>query len=162
MPFGWKKRAAMGILSLAEGSMKRSILLGLALVLAVPATSHGADTDKHEALIKDMIKGLDDLGDALESVKDKDTAKTAAVKINKVCDRMTEIGKKAQDLPKLSKDEDAALEKKYKPQLEKVAARIQKVAFAAGMASGGEPDFIKSCMRLEEVGKNLQKVGLGK
>src|SRR5579872_5087790 len=100
-----------------ESSMRRSLLFGLALVLAVPATSRAADTEKHEALIKDMIKSLDDLGDALESVKDKDTAKTAAVKINKICDKFNEIGKKAQDLPKLSKEEDAALEKKYKPQL---------------------------------------------
>ena len=142
--------------------MKRSILFGLALVLAVPAAGRADDTAKHEALMKDMIKALDDLGDALESVKDKDTAKKAAVKINKVCDDMTALGKKAQDLPKLSKEQDTALEKKYKPQLEKVSARIQKVAFAAGMASGGEPDFLKSCMRLQEVGTNLQKLGLGK
>jgi hypothetical protein len=30
------------------------------------------------------------------------------------------------------------------------------------MASGAEPDFLKSIMRLEEVGKNLEKLGLGK
>jgi hypothetical protein len=141
--------------------MKRWMLVGT-LVLALPATGYGADTEKHEALIKDMIKTMGDLGDALESVKDKDTAKAAAVKINKVCDRFEDIGKKAMDLPKLSKEEDAALEKKFKPEMEKVSQRIQKVAPAAGMNSGGEPDFLKSLKRLEESGKKLEKLGVGK
>jgi uncharacterized protein (TIGR03066 family) len=129
------------------------------LVLAQPLPTRAQDvtkTSKHETVIKGMIQQLNELGEALESVKDKDSAKAAAVRINKVCDRMTELGKEAEGLPELSKAEDERLKKKYEADLRKVAERVQKVAFQAGAASGGEPDFLKSAMRLQEVGKALQ------
>ena len=111
---------------------------------------------KYEAVIKGMVGQLNELADALGSVKDKDTAKTAAGTIDKICDRLSELGKEAQTLTKLPKDEDDKLMKKYQPELLKATKRIQGVAFRAGQNSGGEPAFLKSLMRLQEVGKALQ------
>ena len=141
--------------------MKRIALLGLGLCLALPpaARADQANYDKHVTLFKDMIKALSDLADALESVKDKDTAKSAAPKIDKVCDRLEALGKQAEKLPKLEGDEDKKLEKQFKESLTKQVTRLQKVAFQAGMNSGGEPTFVKSIMRLQTVGEALNKLG---
>jgi hypothetical protein len=127
--------------------------------LKIDLNGVGGETAKHEAVMKDMIKALDDLGDALATVKDKVTAKAAAVKINEICDRLSALGNKASALPKLSKAQNDALELKYKPQLEKVSKRLEPIAFQAGANSGGEPEFIKSLQRLQEVGTALQKLG---
>ena len=119
----------------------------------------GGKVGKHEAVIKGIVEQLSALADALESVKDKDTAKTAAAKINKACDRLSALGKEAKDLPKQTKEEDERLQKKYQADLIKAATRMQKAARPAGLASGGDPDFLKSIGRLAEVGKALQAFG---
>ena len=46
---------------------------------------------RHEAVIEGKIRLLHDLADALEGVKDRASARAAAVKINKVCDRLEEL-----------------------------------------------------------------------
>src|SRR5438067_6510666 len=118
--------------------MRKATVLGVGLFLALARPGHAADLDKHEAVVKNMIKALDDLADALESVKDRDTAKEAAVKINDVCDRLEKLGKQAEGLPKLGKEDDKRLEEKFKPELVKATQRLQKVAFTAGTNSGGQ------------------------
>jgi len=138
--------------------MKRSIFLGLGLVVAFSATGCG-DTSKHEAVMKEMIGALNEFADALESVKDQQSAKAAAVKINKICDKLTDITNRAKALPKVTQSQNDALEKKFKPDLEKASARIQAVAFQAGANSGGDPDFIAALKRLEEVGKAMMALG---
>jgi hypothetical protein len=120
--------------------------------------SSGSDVAKNEAVLKGMMEQLNALADALESVKDKETAKAAAAKINKAADRLDELGKEAKGLPKLSKEEEAKLQKKYQDDLTKAATRMQKAAGPAGLKSGGDPDFLKASMRLEEVGKALQSL----
>lgn len=128
-------------------------------VLEFKRKAAGGKVGKHEAVIKGMVEQLNALADALESVKDRDTAKAAAVKINKVCDRMTELGKEAKGLPKAPKEEDERLKAKYEGEMAKAARRLQATAVQAGRNSGGEPDFLKSLMRLQEVGKVLQSLG---
>lgn len=137
--------------------MRRTFSAGVCLLL-VFSVAGCSGSSKHEAVIKGMVDQLNALADAMESVKDKASAKAAAVKINKVCDRLKELGNEAQGLPKLSKDEDEKLMKKYMPELQKANERLTKVALQAGLASGGEPDFLAAAKRLQEVGKDLQKL----
>jgi hypothetical protein len=117
------------------------------------------DAGQHEVVIKGMVEQLHVLADAFESVKDKDTAKTAAGKINKVCERLSELAKQVKKLPKLTQEEDKRFQKKYEPELAKASRRLQQVAVQAGTNSGGEPEFLKSLGRLQEVGKALQSLG---
>jgi hypothetical protein len=142
--------------------MKRIALLGLGLCLALPpaARADQANYDKHVTLVKDMIKALSDLAEALESVKDKDTAKAAAPKIDhKVCDKLEALGKSAEKLPKLEGDEPEKLKKQVKDDLTKQVDRLKKVAYQAGMNSGGEPAFMKSILRLQTASEALNKLG---
>jgi hypothetical protein len=136
--------------------VKRAIVTAVSLGLVFAAVGCGGS--KHEKVVKGLIDQLNELGDALESVKDKESAKAAAVRINKVCDRLKELAKEYEDLPKPSKAEDERLKKKYEGDLKKAAERVQKVAFDAGAKSQGEPDFLKAALRLQEVGKDLQKL----
>jgi hypothetical protein len=139
--------------------MKRTIRLGLCIALACSLAGCSGNYAKHEALYTDMLKALNDLADALESVKDRESAKAAAPKINEVCDRMSELGKRAEATPKVTKSEDDKLKEKFEPQFKKANERLQKVAFQAGANSGGDPDFEKSIKKLEGVGKDLEKLG---
>jgi hypothetical protein len=144
-----------------EKTMRQAILLGAALVLAYPVIAKADDANyaKHEAIANDLVKTINDLADVMESVKDKDTAKAAAIKINKICDRMSDVGKQIEKLPKLSKEEDDKLKAKLEPQLKKASERLIKAAPEAGLKSGGDTDFINSLKRLDEVGKQLSKIG---
>jgi hypothetical protein len=138
--------------------MRRFFSAGVGLLLVFAVSGCGGPA-KHEAVIKAMLEQMNALGDALDSVKDRASAKTAAVKINAICDRMKELGKDAEKLPKLTKADHDKLEKKYGPELEKVVKRVQSVAFQAGANCGGEPDFLKAAMRLQDVGRELGKSG---
>jgi hypothetical protein len=139
--------------------MRRFFRVGVCVALLFGTSGCGSAYSKNEEVIKDLIKAMTDLGDALESVKDKESAKAAAAKINEISDRLDAIGKKAEDLPKLTKADSDKLKDKYESELKKQAERMQKVAFQAGANSGGEPEFLKAVKRLESVGKNLQKIG---
>ena len=137
--------------------MRRTFSTGVCLALILAVSGCGGSS-KHEKVIKGMVEQMNALADALENVKDKDSAKAAAAKINKICDKMAELGKEAEGLPKLSKSEDEKLKSKYEPELKKAGERMQKVAVEAGIKSGGDPDFLKAMQRLQEVGKDLQKI----
>jgi uncharacterized membrane-anchored protein YjiN (DUF445 family) len=139
--------------------MKRLILLGVWVILACSLSGCSDNYAKHEAIGNEMVKALNDLADALESVKDKASAKAAATKINEICDRIAEIGKRASALPKVTQSDDNKLKAKFEPELKKVSDRLAQVALKAGAASGGDPDFLNSLKRLEQVGKDMQKLG---
>jgi hypothetical protein len=148
--------------------MRRTIFASLSLFLAVAVLGCSGDSKKekdskagkesspeskggkHEAVIKGMTEQMSAFADALESVKDKESAKAAAAKIDKVCDRMKELGKEAKDLPKLPKDEDEKLKAKYEPEMKKVQERIKKATPTAAVKSMGEADFVKALQRFSE------------
>ncbi len=112
---------------------------------------------EHETLAQEMLKVLTNFAEALESVKDMETAKQAAPKIEKVAEDMDRIGKKLKDLPKLSKEEDAEFKKKFDPELMKVSKRLEGVALDAGKASGGEPTFLAALNKVKEAGMSFPK-----
>ncbi len=141
--------------------MKKALLVGV-VCLMVAADQPKTPLEQNEAIIKDMVKCLNDFADALASVKDKETAKAAAGKISKTADELEALGKKAEKAPKLEDAENKKLQMKYAPELEKVTKRLMDVAFTAGVNSGGEPTFLEALKKIEKVGGALQKIGGGK
>jgi peptidoglycan hydrolase CwlO-like protein len=138
--------------------MKRLILVGLTLVLACAVGGCGG-TEKHEAVMKELIGALNDFASALESVKDNASAKEAAAKIDKVTAQLGDIAKKAEGL-KATKAQNEALEKKFKPEMEKLEARIKKAGESAGTAAPGNPDLQAAMLRLMAKASEIQsKVG---
>lgn len=136
--------------------MRRSIILGVGLflvfVVAGCKRDSAKDRAKVEALVEETFTALNDLADALESIKDPASAKTAAKKIHNAFDRLEEIGKKANALPKLSQSDKDALRDKYKDDLKKVSKRIESAGFEAGkMAGNNNPDLLNAIRRQETV-----------
>jgi hypothetical protein len=153
-----RKRSSVALIaSLAVGG---GLLLIALIVGAIVVVRHfGNAYEKHEALSKEMIHGLNELAKALESVKDPESAKRAAVRVEKVCDQMEEIEWRAKALPKITKADDERLRQQFEPDFQKTQARLNKVAFQAGVNSKGEPTFVAALKRLETVGRGLQSLG---
>ncbi len=141
--------------------MKKALLVG-AVCLMVAADQPKTPFEQNEAIIKDMVKCLNDFADALATVKDKETAKAAAGKISKTADELEALGKKAEKAPKLDAAENKKLQEKYQPQLEKVTKRLKDVAGTAAANSGNEPTFLEAIQKLGKIGTALQKIGGGK
>jgi uncharacterized protein Yka (UPF0111/DUF47 family) len=71
--------------------------------------------EKNQAAAKDLIKAMNEIAGALETIKNKETARQAAAKIEKSCDKLEEIAKSLEKLPKLSKELDDKLAKELDP-----------------------------------------------
>jgi hypothetical protein len=139
--------------------MKGLLSVGV-LAFFLPGVSGGAQGPaEHEAVMKDMIQSLSDMADILEGVKDKDSAKAAAPKLEAAAAKLEAVGKRAATLKEPSKEDQEKLMKKYGPELQKQTSRFTAAAASAGMKSGGDPDFIQAMKKLEEAGKSFQKPG---
>jgi hypothetical protein len=136
--------------------MRQSILLATGLVVACAAGGCGG-VREHEAVLEDMLRTITDLSDVLEKVEDKESAREAAVKVNRICERLEELSKRAAALPKLSKAEDEKLVKKLKPEIERTTKRMGAAVLAAGTKSGKDPDLMNSLLRVRSV---LEKLAL--
>lgn len=144
--------------------MTRLSALPLALALIFGSAARAEDdpaTDKHEKIIKDMLKGLDDLTEALKSIKDNDSAKAGAKKINEVCDRFDKIADEAKKLPKLPKEKDMELQKKYEKDLKKSVTALQAAAQGVSGFVKDNPELLDAAKRMITVGQKLQSIGGG-
>src|SRR2546428_686542 len=84
-----------------------------------------------ELATKQMLSALRDMSAALESVKDKETAKAAAPKIEAAVARLQQAKTKADGI-KGTKAENEKLEKVYVPKVLEALTRLQKAALSAG------------------------------
>jgi methylphosphotriester-DNA--protein-cysteine methyltransferase len=139
-------------------TLRSGVALIVLLTLCGCQNQNGA-VEKNEEAAKESVRFLSEIVDAMESVEDKDSAKSAAAKINKAIDRMEKYLVKAKNLPPISQSENTRLEKKYMSQIKKLNERMEKVAFSAGMKCEEEPDFMKAMERMASVGQKMQQMG---
>jgi len=105
--------------------MKKFLSLTCAFALLVGVSGCGSKAD---SLIKEQIKLMNDLADAIE--------KDDEAKAKDIQEKIKENGKKLDDL-KLSDDEKKKLEEKYKGDVEKAMKRVMEAA----MKKGGKFDL---------------------
>jgi hypothetical protein len=149
-----KRGNAALLWGLIGGGALLLILAGvLVLVLVLRRQSN---YEKHEALAREAVQVLEQLAVTMESVKDQDSARTAATGLNRVCDQLESLADRAKALPRLKPDEDRRLQTQFDPELKRLQQRIQQVAFQAGMNSRGEPAFLAAAQRMMRVGMKLQ------
>jgi hypothetical protein len=136
--------------------MRRLLPLSVGLVFLCAGTGNAGPTkaSTYETVTKAMLKALSDLSDVLETVKDKETAKAAAPKIDKIADRFEALAKEAKKLGKPSKEEEEKL-KKYEDDAKKQAQRMAVALVPAVTKSGGDPDFKKA---LDHLNKAMQSL----
>jgi hypothetical protein len=135
---------------------------GVTVLISLLSKGGGASSayGQNEAVAKELVQALTDMAEALESVKDANSAKTAAGKLNTICDRVEGLAKRAKELPKLTQAEDKRLKDQYEPQMRTLAGRMQNAGFEAGRRCGGEPSFLEAAKRRERLGKDLQRMGI--
>ena len=114
----------------------------------VSASGCSSNYGKAEEATKQMLSAMDELSAALESVKDKETAKAAAPKIEAASQRMIDAKKKLEPL-KGSKAEEEKLAKEYKGKMEEAAKRLQSGDYSSMVKSDSEPTFLKAVKTLE-------------
>ena len=141
------------------GGVGALVLIAVVAVILILA-GRGNAYSQHEGAMKESLQLMADLENAMNGVKDQDSARVAAAKIQGVCDRLEALANRVKGFPKLTAVEAKQLQDQYKPQADAFAQRMQKVGFQAGLNSRGEPSFLAAAQRLVRVGQSLQQMGI--
>lgn len=136
-----------------------AVLLGVCGGGPLHAEDKPTTYERYEKMIQNLEKALVELAVAFEEIKDAKTAETSATKIIATCDRLEQLGKKSEDLPRLGLKDSKKLEKKYMPAIKDAAKRLAKAVPEAAKNSAGQADYLKAVRRMKEVGKYLEKIG---
>jgi len=155
-----RKSGKMGLVLglVIGGGVLLVVLVGVGLVVLFVMGRKDSYKQNADAA-KEVVACMEELASAMESVKDRDTAKQAAPRINKVCDRMENLAGRIEKLPKLTKAEDERLTKEFQPQFAAVNQRIMRIAFQAGRASQAEPSFMAAAQRLQQLDNRMKQWG---
>lgn len=111
---------------------------------------------KNAEYAEEMIAVMNDYAEALESVKDTESAKAAASKIDAATTRMEELLAKKDSIPKVTQSDKDRLDKEYNPKLRAASERMKKAAETAGSKAGLEPTFMKAVVRMMKVAQSAQ------
>lgn len=114
--------------------------------------------EDHEQFTRSVLSEMGELVTAFQSVKDRDTGRTAAARIEAVCDRIDNLTKGAEKLASITPADKKKLVDKYRPQLVGLAKQLQTAAFEAGVKAQGEDSFVRAVKRLQDVAKDLKKI----
>jgi len=93
----------------------------LGLVLCLPGCK-----SKQEQVADQMIDVMQDIANALKTVKDKESAEAAATQIKDLAKKGSEIGKEYKELEKaMSKEERKKMDETYEPKVEEIGKQIE-------------------------------------
>ena len=93
----------------------------LGLVVCLPGCK-----SKQEQAADQMIDVMQDIANALKTVKDKESAEAAATQIKDLAKKGSEIGKEYKDLEKaMSKEERKKMDETYEPKVEEIGKQIE-------------------------------------
>lgn len=147
-----KKKSPVLLWSVIGGGVAL-LVAGLVIIVVVAARSRGSAFEQHEAAVREAIAVSNELGAALETVKDKDSARTAAIKINQICDRMEALAKRERSLPRLTAEEERRLQNLVGAEVTALTQRLTAAGFQAGVRSQGEASFVAAAKRLQSLKK---------
>ena len=119
---------------------------GTALLCAVALSLSGCGGDTHESVAKEMIAQMKAMTDALKSVKDKDSATAQASTFKSIGEKLKEIKARGDKLPKLSAEEEKALEDKLKGEMEPIMKDLMTEMFRVGSLGPEVQAELKSAM----------------
>lgn len=129
-------------------------LIGITFVGVLLLTASGcSNRAKAEKVVEEMLSILQQFNDTLASVKDKDSAKAAASKLDQLGQQIKALAEKNKDL-KITKDDEKYLEEKFKPKFDEIGKTLSQNGMKAGLASMGEPTFMKA---LQNFGASAQE-----
>jgi len=112
--------------------MKKVLVSFSALALVFLVSGCG---DSPDSIMKDTIKLMNDMADAVESAKDKDSAEKAKAKLEDIDKKFKDLAERAKKV-KVSDDQGKKLTEKYKEDIEKATKRMME----AGMSLAKNPE----------------------
>jgi len=115
------------------------------LAVLVFASACGSG-DPNEAAVKDMLAGLNELSDILDTVKDEASAKAAAPKLKAIADRMTDVKKRFEGIPAEKRTE---LQNKYKDQMMAAGLRFMAAGKKVSEIPGVEALFAETMKAMQ-------------
>jgi hypothetical protein len=150
-----KKRKKKGIsagllIGLIGGGV--AVLAGIGVLLIFLLGGGGSPYSRHEAAAREVIALMNELAAALESVKDQNSARAAASRINSVCDRMEALSRRVKALPKLTAEEDRKLQNSLKGDMDAIAQRVVVATPQAAANARGEQTLVAAAKRLQSLG----------
>jgi hypothetical protein len=153
-----KKRARKGNPVLVWGAVGGGVALvaAVGVVLLIVLGGGGGGAGQQEQVLKDIVQVMREFRQTLESVKDQDSARAAASRLDALSDRLDALTKKAKGLPKVSRAEDERLKAKYKPEMDQLEQGMQQVGVQAGMNSRGEPSFMAALQKFGQTAMRMQ------
>lgn len=132
-------------------------LLILAGIVVAVVMGHKDPYKENEAAMKEMLTYFEEFATTMESIKDPQSAKTGAERINKICDRMEKVIARVVKLPKLTPAQNERLKNEMQPRIDVCVQRIARVAFQVQAATQGEPTFQAALQRMQQVSNRLKQ-----
>jgi serine/threonine protein phosphatase PrpC len=114
------------------------------LILSVSFMGCGG-TAKHEALAQEMVQVMNELADGANA---EDIGKVKAS-----TEKLKELKTRTEQLPKITKAQDKAIEDKYKPQMEAAAKK---------MMGGIMKLAVKHPQEMKQIGESMKALGTKK
>ena len=130
------------ILSLAGGG-------GLLLAIIVGLIIFMFWGNEREKIMREQISIMNDMAALLEGVKDSDSAKAAAPRVEKIASRFQELKKRADAAGKATEAEGERLAKEFGLELKTSTERLIKAGFKAAAACQGEETFVNAFKKME-------------
>jgi DNA repair ATPase RecN len=136
--------------------MKRAFTFLAITVLVLSAFICGESAyEKNDKFAAEVLATHKELEKTLQSVKDKESAKAAATKIDEICNSFEELTKRIKTIPRLPGNKK--LESKYRAELEGIPKRLEEAITQAVENAEEEEAFMKSFQRLESVLNEMEK-----
>lgn len=139
--------------------MKRVIL---GLVFACAALLSGCNEHGYkeaEAIMEEVLECYSDLRVAFAGVQSPSSARTAAPRINAICDRLEQLSERA-DKVVFGKRGQKKIEAKYYQKFDELYDKVQETAERADENAGDEPTFARARARLDRVESRMVFLGL--
>jgi hypothetical protein len=148
-----KKSNAAVLYGAIGGGVAFIVSAGVVLLLVL---GRGGASAQQEQVLKDMLQIMRDFRECLKSVKDQNSAKTAAGQLNTLSDRMEALGKRGKGLPKITQAEADRLKAKYKPEMDQLEQGMQQLGMQAGMNSAGEASFMAALQKSAQTAQRVE------
>jgi len=112
-------------------------------------------SDSPDKVMKDTLKLLNEMADAIESAKDKDSAEKARTKLEALEKKFRDIGDRAKKL-KVTNEAGKKLAEKYKDDLEKATKRMVQAGLQLGKNADAAQIILPALQKIQKAATELQ------
>jgi hypothetical protein len=135
--------------------MRKTIPLAYLLIGALAGCT--GNYKRHEANTLTAIQEINNLAGVLETVKDRESAKAAAPRVEVLVQTLDDLKTRDNALPKLAKEDEDRLANAYKLAMEDAQRRMIMALIEAQKKADGEPAFLQALTKLQALGAKFNE-----